>query len=158
VCTGGGSEDANAVGTNVVIRFGVVMGLLIVAFVFGVVGPLVLLRGTLKQDEYLNRFLICVAFFTWGAAYFAVKERIYKLVFACLQIVVAMGTESYQTGKFAEEMTKTQSVDRWAFIIAGVLVIANGLEKISRESEKYIPTDPAPQPIPASTSGETRTE
>jgi hypothetical protein len=140
------------------IRLGVALGLSVIVFVFGVIGPLVLLRGTLRRDEYLDRFLICVAFFTWGAAYFAVKERINKLVFACLQIVVASSTEWYQTGKFAEEMTKTQSVDRWAFIIAGVLVIADGLEKIGRESEKYIPPDPTPQHDAASTSKEVREE
>jgi|KBSMisStaDraftv2_1062788.scaffolds.fasta_scaffold987007_1 hypothetical protein len=140
------------------IRLGVVVGLSVIVFVLGVIGPLVLLRGTLRRDEYLDRFLICVAFFTWGAAYFAVKERINKLVFACLQIVVALGTEWYQTGKFAEEMTKNQSVDRWAFIIAGVLVIADGLEKIFKESEKYIPPNPTPQPNAASTSDEVREE
>jgi hypothetical protein len=47
-----------------------------------------------------------------------VQGEINKLLFACLQIVVAMGTDWYQTGKFAEEMTKTQSIDHWAFIIA----------------------------------------
>jgi hypothetical protein len=76
---------------------------------------------------------------------FAVKDRTNKLLFAFLQIVAALPTEWYQTGKFAAQMTRSQSVDRWTFIIAGILVIGNGLEKVFTESEAYIPADP-PQP------------
>ena len=128
------------------IRLAIGIGLLLVVFASGVLGPLVLLRGTLRRDAYLDRFLICFAFFVWGLAYYAVKTRTNKLLFAFLQITVALGTEWYQTGKFAEEVTKTQIFDRWLFIIVGVLVIGNGLEKIYEESEKYIPPNPASPP------------
>jgi hypothetical protein len=138
------------------IRLAIGIGLLLVVFVFGVLGPLVLLRGTLRRDEYLDRFLICFAFFIWGLAYYAAKARTNKLLFAFLQIVVALGTEWYQTGKFAEEMTKTQAFDRWVFIIVGVLVIGNGLEKIYTESEKYIPPNPVALPALTPHSATTR--
>ena len=127
------------------ISLGLGLVLLLVVFLFGVLGPLILLRGTLRRDEYLARFLICFAFFIWGLAYYAVKTRTNKLLFAFLQIVAALGTEWYQTGKLADQMTRSQIVDRWTFIIAGILVIGNGLEKVYTESEAYIPADPPPQ-------------
>lgn len=89
----------------------------------------------------------CFSFLLWGFAYYALKERIPKGWWGLLQIAVGLGSDWYQIGKLAQDGTKTLLNDRITFIVAGLVVIGNGIGTIVKASEPTkIEGDIAPQP------------
>jgi hypothetical protein len=81
------------------------------------------------------RALACFSFLLWGFAYYALKERIPKAWLGLLQIAVGLGSDWYQIGKLAQDGTKTLLNDRITFIVAGLVVIGNGIGTIAKANE-----------------------
>ena len=106
------------------------IAILSLAAIWTVVGPAILISGTIGQDEYFVRAMICLSLISWGFLYYLVKEKISKSVFAFLQICAAVWNNWYQIGRMAEEGTKSRLSDRWLFILVGIVVMGDGIGKL----------------------------
>jgi hypothetical protein len=78
-----------------------------------------------------TRVLICFGLFMWSWVYYGASKTSLAIVFGILKIAAALWSDWYQLGKIGQEGWHTSAWDRWAFIVAALVVISSGFKDIA---------------------------
>jgi hypothetical protein len=82
-------------------------------------------------NEPIIRVELCAGFVIVAYWYYRASETELKMWIGLGKIAVALGSDWYQIGKWAQEGWHIKSLDRWAWIAAGLAVLQSGIKDVA---------------------------